>query len=236
MPGPGRESFVPIAPQTQARGNRSTFAFFRLLMPSPAAASLKQYDRSYFNRWYRDPAERVATRASLERKVRLALAVAEYVLGRRVRTVLDVGCGEGAWFPVLRRMRRDVEYTGVDSSEYVLERYGAARHIRRGDFAGLAQLRLRRRFDLIVCADVLQYVPAADATRGLSTIRSLLRGVAYIEAFATEDEMEGDRDGWQERSGTAYRRMFRHARLAPCGPYCFVDLDRHPELNVFEHG
>ena len=206
-------------------------------MQSPAAPS-KHYDRGYFNRWYRDPIDRVATRESLERKVRLAVAVAEYVLGRRLRTVLDVGCGEAAWYPLLRRMRRDIEYTGVDSSDYVLERYGAARHIRRGDLGTLGRLRLRRRFDLVVCADVLQYVPAVEAGRGLAAIRSLLRGggIAYIEAFATEDEMEGDRDGWHERNAAGYERMFRRAGLTRCAPYCFLDLDRHPELNVFEHG
>lgn len=205
-------------------------------MHSPHSHPSKRYDRGYFNRWYRDPVDRVATRDSLARKVRLAVAVTEYVLGRRLRSVLDIGCGEGAWFPVLRGMRRDVEYTGVDSSDYALERYGAARHIRRGDLANLARLGLRRRFDLVVCADVLQYVPAAEIGRGLAAIRSRLRGVAYIEAFATEDEMEGDRDGWHERSAGGYERMFRHAGLTRCAPYCFLDLDRHPELNVFEHG
>jgi SAM-dependent methyltransferase len=195
----------------------------------------KQYDRAYYQRWYRDPEDRVSTRESLERKVRMAVGVAEYLLGRRIRTVLDIGCGEAPWFPLLKRMRRDVRYTGVESSEYALERYGVERHIRRGDIASLSRLELRRPIDLVICADVLQYVSDADLSRGLAAIRRLLGGVAYLEAFATEDEMEGDRAGWQERSAARYRRMFRQARLTPCGPYCYVDLTRHPELNVFEH-
>ena len=200
-----------------------------------SSPKFKSYDRQYYDRWYRDPVDRVSTRESLERKVRMAVSVAEYVLGRHVRTVLDVGCGEAAWLPVLRRIRRGVRYTGVETSEYALERYGAERNIRRGDIRGLADLGLRRTFDLIVCADVLQYVSDRDASRGLAAMRRLLGGVAYIEAFATEDEMEGDRLNWQERSAARYRRMFRQARLTPCGPYCYVDLMRHPELNVFEH-
>jgi SAM-dependent methyltransferase len=195
----------------------------------------KRYDRDYFDRWYRDPADRVSTRESLGRKVRLAVAVAEHVLGRRIRTVLDVGCGEAPWFPVLRRIRPDVQYTGIESSTYALERYGAERNIRRGDLGGLSRLKFRRPVDLIVCADVLQYVSDAEVARGLATMRKLLGGVAYIEAFATEDAMEGDRVQWQERGAARYRRMFRHARLTPCGPYCYLDLTRHPELNVFEH-
>lgn len=196
---------------------------------------MKSYDRSYFERWYRDPSDRVSTTASLARKVRMAVSVAEYLLGRRIRTVLDVGCGEAVWQPVLTRLRRDVRYIGVDSSDYVLERFGAVRNIRRGTLGGLAKLRLPRSIDLIVCADVLQYVSDADVARGLRAIRELLGGVAYIEAFATEDQMVGDRAGWQERSASAYRRVFRRAGLTRCAPYCYVDLERFETLNVFEH-
>lgn len=196
---------------------------------------MKSYDRAYFERWYRDPSDRVSTTASLARKVRMAVTVAEYLLGRRIRTVLDVGCGEAVWQPVLARLRQDVRYIGVDSSDYVLERFGAARNIRRGTLGGLAKLRLPRRIDLIVCADVLQYVSDADVARGLRAVRELLGGVAYVEAFATEDQMVGDRAGWQERSALEYRRMFRRAGLTRCAPHCYVDLERFETLNVFEH-
>ena len=196
---------------------------------------MKSYDRAYFEHWYRDPTDRVSTRDVLERKVRLALSVAEYMLGRRVRTVLDVGCGEAPWQPVLTRLRRDVRYIGVDSSDYAIERYGASRNIRRGSLGGLAQMRLPRRIDLIVCADVLQYASDADAARGLRAIRRLLGGVAYIETFATEDHMEGDRVGWHERSAATYRRQLRRAGLTYCAPYCYVDLDNYDTLNVFEY-
>lgn len=195
---------------------------------------MKTYDQSYFDRWYRDPSDRVATRDSLERKVRLAVSVTEFLIGRRIRTVLDVGCGEAPWYPVLRKLRRGVRYQGVDSSDYVLRRYGKRRHIRRGTFGGLSELRLARPFDLIVCADVLQYVPEPEVVVGLAEIRRLLRGVAFIEAFTTEDAMEGDRTGWHERSASAYRRLFRRAGLTQCGPNCWLDLERFENLNVFE--
>ena len=53
----------------------------------------KQYDRDYFERWYRDPAlrrEAIGGRARLERKVALAVATAEYWLERPIRSVLDI--------------------------------------------------------------------------------------------------------------------------------------------------
>ena len=196
---------------------------------------MKIYDRDYFERWYRDPRDRVTTRDALQRKVRLALSLAEFVLGRQIRTVLDVGCGEAPWHPVLKRLRPRVKYTGIDSSEYVLARFGRARNIRRGTFGELGALRLPRGFDLVVCADVLQYVDTRDVERGLRAIRRVLGGVAYIEAFATEDAMIGDREGWRERGAGEYRRLFRRAGLTPCGPYSFVDLDQVATLNAFEH-
>lgn len=195
---------------------------------SPQRA-VKAYDRAYFERWYRHPEDRVSTRDSLERKVRLALSVTEFLIGREVRSVLDVGCGEAPWCPVLKRLRPRAYYVGVDSSPYVVERFGSVRNIVPGSLGALAALGFDRGIDLVVCADVLQYVTAAEAERGLRTIRRILGGVAYIEAFTTEDAMEGDHAGWHERSAAVYRRMFRRARLTPCGPYCFTNVD---ELNA----
>jgi SAM-dependent methyltransferase len=197
---------------------------------------MKQYDREYYERWYRDPDTRIATVATLERKVRLALAAAELILGRRVRSVLDVGCGEGLWYPLLRRIRRGVSYTGVESSEYVVSKFGGRRNIRRGTFGGLHQVGLRRPFDLVVCADVIQYVADTDLRRGLLEIRRLAGGVAYIESFAVEDAMEGDRNGWIDRPEKTLRRFFREAGLTHCGFYCWIDERKITNANRFEIG
>ncbi len=196
---------------------------------------MKSYDRAYFERWYRHPTDRVSTRESLERKARMAIAVTEFLIGRRVRTILDIGCGEAPWFPVVRRLRPEANYTGIDSSDYVLERFGAARNIRCGSLGDLAKMKLRRDVDLIVCADVLQYVETPELERGLRAIRRLLGGVAYIEAFTAADHMEGDRAGWLERSAAQYRRLFHRAGLTQCGPYCYTNLDERDTLNTFEH-
>lgn len=196
---------------------------------------MKSYDRSYFDRWYRDPRDRVTTRDGLARKVRMVTGVTEYLLGRAIRTVLDVGCGEAPWYPVLRRLRRDVRYIGVDPSEYAVARFGDSRHVRRGTLADLDAMRLPRKLDLIVCADVLQYVDTPDLARGLRSIRRLLGGVAYIETFTTDDGMVGDRNGWHERTALEYRTLLRQAGLTQCGPYCYIDADELDALNDFEH-
>jgi SAM-dependent methyltransferase len=197
--------------------------------------STKTYDRAYFERWYRHPRDRVATRDSLERKVRLAVGVAEFILCRQIRTVLDVGCGEAPWAPVLRRIRPGVRYVGIESSDYAIERFGKTRNIRRGSLRELGDMRLRRDVDLIVCADVLQYATTRDVELGLRAMSRLLGGVAYVEAFTIEDGMEGDQIDWHKRTAAEYRHLFKRARLTPCGPHCYVNLDELDGLITFEH-
>ena len=77
----------------------------------------KQYDRAYFDRWYRQRGTKVSSHAEVRRKVSLAISMTEYFIRRRVRSVLDVGCGEGAWRAHLRALRPRVHYLGLDSSE-----------------------------------------------------------------------------------------------------------------------
>ena len=209
---------------------RPSFDVSQPVRHSPPPSDVpKAYDRAYFDRWYRDPTDRVSTRDSLERKVRMAVSVTEFLIGRKIRSVLDVGCGEAPWQPLLQRIRPNAYYIGVESSDYVIERYGESRNIQHGTLGRLHTMGFDRGIDLIVCADVLQYVETRDVERGLRTIRRLVGGVAYIEAFTTEDAMEGDHDDWHERSAAEYRRLFRGAGLTRCGPYCFTNA---AELNA----
>ena len=194
----------------------------------------KRYDRAYFDRWYRDPKARVATRAAVERKVHLVLGVAEALLQRPVRSVLDVGCGEGSWRAPLMKARRGLTYTGVDSSEYVVSRFGKSRNIVSGTFAGLDALGLGGPYDVIVCCDVLQYVPPRDLGRGLRAIAALLGGVTYLEAYTTSDAVEGDRRAWHDRSPSQYRAAFRRAGLTAVGMHCYVGDALRPMTAALE--
>lgn len=182
----------------------------------------KNYDRAYFDRWYRDPRHAVSTGASLKRKAALALAVAEYYLGREVCSVLDVGCGEGVWRKPLRELRPRLDYLGLDSSEYVVARYGHSRNIRLATFGQLAELRFDREFDLIVCSDVLHYVPTIELRRGLRGIAEMLAGVAFLELFTSSDEPEGDKHYFLHRSPKWYLSTFAEAGLIACGSHCYL--------------
>lgn len=199
-------------------------------------ACMKQYDRAYFERWYRRARVGLGHRAFLERKVALAVAAAEYVLGRRIRRALDVGCGEAPWRAALRRLRPGLAYTGVDPSAYVVARYGRARDIRRGGLADLASLGLAGPYDLVICADVLHYVPAAEARAGLAVLARLVGGAAFIEAFTSADAIEGDRAGFQQRSPAVYRRLFQEAGLVPLGLHVYVTRAMRATLVALERG
>jgi SAM-dependent methyltransferase len=182
----------------------------------------KVYDRTYFDKWYRDPRHAVSSRRELERKVALAVSTAEYYLGRRIENVLDVGCGEGVWRAPLKRLRPNLEYLGLDSSAYVVERYGRSRNLRQATFGQLEHLRFDRDFDLIVCSDTMHYVPSAELRRGLRGIVAMLDGIAFLELFTSKDAPSGDKTGFIARSPTWYLAQFRDAGLIPCGSHCYI--------------
>ncbi len=182
----------------------------------------KDYDRAYFDRWYRDSRHAVTSSRVLARKVALAVAVCEFYLGREVRNVLDVGCGEGVWRQALRKLRPRVDYLGLDSSDYAVARYGRSRNIRKASFGQLGELRFDSGFDLIVCSDVLHYVRSAELKRGLRGIAEMLDGVAFLELFTSHDAPEGDKHGFIPRSPKWYLSTFTQVGLIAIGSQCYL--------------
>jgi SAM-dependent methyltransferase len=179
----------------------------------------KRYDRAYFDRWYRARRSRIEKPAELARRVALAVALAERHLDRPLLSALDIGCGEGRWRAELHRLRPRLRYVGLDPSEYVCERFGARRGIRRASFAELHALDLAGPFDLVICADVLHYVSDAELARGLPALVQLLGGLAWLETLCHEDDVEGDRRGLILRPAAAYRRRFRRLGLVHAGAH-----------------
>lgn len=199
-------------------------------------ASIARYDAAYFDRWYRDPAHRVSTPESAERKARLAMAVAEYYLERPVRTVLDVGCGEGQWAPVLQKLRPGVQYRGVDASAYAVQKWGKRRNLLLGTFGELPALLDATRYDLVICSDMLYYVATKELHAGLAAIAERLDGVAFLEAYTPDDAIEGDTRTWVPRDTSAWKRLFRSHGLLACGPHCYVGEALAPMVMTFERG
>lgn len=139
-----------------------------------------------------------------------------------MRTALDVGCGEGLWRAALRRERPKLAYTGIDPSEYATRRFGARRNIRRGDITSLDALRIRGPFDVILCNDVLHYVPTPELRAGITALAKRLRGVAYLGLFTSADDIEGDMKTYIRRPPAFYRRELARAGLRSVGMHCWI--------------
>ncbi len=192
----------------------------------------KVYDEKYFQRWYRDRG--MAGRAGMARKVAMAVALAEFYLERPIRSVLDVGCGEASWRAPLLKLRPGLHYQGVDSSEYAVARYGRSRNIALAGFGQLGELRFGRPVDLLVCSDVMHYVPTAELKRGLAGFAEHCDGVAFLELYVRDDDIAGDKRGFLPRSTETYRKMFKAAGFIACGSHAYLSENLHANAVALE--
>lgn len=186
----------------------------------------KSYDRAYFDRWYRNSETKVKSAASIRRKAALTLSVAEYYLERPVKSVLDVGCGEGNWFAPLRALRPAIHYTGIDASSYAVERYGKKRGISLGSFSTLEQCNLRETYDLIICSDTLFYLPLEELKSGLISLAPRTGGVAFLELYTGEDSVIGDFPQHGLQTTSYYQQLLQNCGFVSVGSHCYLG----PEL------
>jgi len=193
-----------------------------------------RFNKAYFEKWYRNPKHRVITPAMTDRKAQLAVAVAEYFLGRRVRNALDIGCGEGQWLPALKKLRPGIFYTGIDPSPYAIKRFGRQRHLILGSFGNLPEL--EPSYDLIISSDSLYYVPEDELILGLKILVPRLAGVAFLEAYASDAALDGDTAGMFPRSAGDYKRVFRRVGLRSCGSHCYVGSLLYEQVTEMERG
>ena len=186
----------------------------------PRPRMQKTYDQAYFQRWYQP--DQTGGAARLARKVALAVASAEYYLERPIRSVLDIGAGEGAWRAPLLKLRPRVQYMGFDSSDYAVQRYGRSRNLHPARVGDFAWLRPCAPVDLLVCSDVMHYVPTRELRPALAGFAELTGGVAFLEAFTAEDEFEGDHEGFQAQPAAWYRRQLTAEGFTALGSHCWL--------------
>lgn len=183
----------------------------------------KIYDQNYFDRWYRN--SDIVARADVERLVALAVAVAEYHLERPVASVLDIGCGEGAWQTVLKRLRPRASYLGFDSSEYAVRKFGRRRNIHPARFADFERLRPCPPADLVVCSDVLHYLTPRELDRGLPGIVALTGGILCVPTFVRGDAVEGDLHEFYQRPASFYTRRLAALEMQSLGSHCWISRE-----------
>jgi len=204
------------------------------------APSPMTYDKAYFDKWYRSRTHRVRTPAQIRRIVAFTLSAAEYVLDRPVRTVLDVGAGEGHWQPMLAAVRPNLRYIGVEPSEYAVQRFGRRRGLRLGTVERLADLGLHEThpegFDLVICCGVLNYLPSKQIAGVLEQLRLHTSGLAWLELFTKDDEIEGDVATMRPKPPAWYGARLAAAGFVPCGLHLYAPRDLAIGLAALETG
>ncbi|MGY1425443.1 class I SAM-dependent DNA methyltransferase [Lysobacter sp. A289] len=197
----------------------------------------KQYDQAYFDQWYRNRTsgdKAISGPARLSRKVAMAVATAEYHLERPIRSVLDIGCGEGGWRAPLLKLRPNLQYLGFDSSQYAITRFGPRRNLHYARFADFEHLRPCAPVDLLVCSDVLHYLPSRELDRGLPALADLCGGIAFLETFTRSDGIDGDTDGFKARPASFYRKRFARIGLQALGSHLWLSPERCADAAALE--
>ena len=130
-----------------------------------------------------------------------------------VRRILDAGCGIGLLQKPFKEFLPRARYAGLEASEYLCDRFGWT-------FGSIVDFEARNPYDLVICYDVLQYLPDAEAARAIVNLSRLSGAALYVSALTMEDWRENcDRSRTDRavhlRPGAWYRRRlnkwFRYA-------------------------
>jgi len=180
------------------------------------------FNAAFYKQFYIDAATRVTSRTEIRTRAALVAALVKQ-LDISVRRILDVGCGLGWYERPLRRVFGAATYTGMEVSKYLCDRKGWVR-------GSIAALKLKGQFDLVICADVLQYLSDRDAVRALANLGTCCRGALYFHVptrrdwLCNIDQSETDGD-IRLRSGAWYRkRLRRHFVHVGCGVHLKNDV------------
>jgi len=161
----------------------------------PSALALAGYDEGWDSKWT-DMRRYGPTGRHLRR------IVSRIIAGLPVRTVLDVGCGEGSLIQALR-VGKPATYAGADFSESALriarQRTPDAEFFR----LDLTEGALDRRFDLVVCTDVVEHIEDDE-----TAIANLARMTGRYLLVAT---MQGRMRPYE--IGVGHVRNYRHGEL-----------------------
>jgi 2-polyprenyl-3-methyl-5-hydroxy-6-metoxy-1,4-benzoquinol methylase len=164
------------------------------------------FNADYYRRFYLSATTRAMSREQTDTRGALIAALVKQ-LDIPVKRILDVGCGLGWYKRPLCRVFRDATYTGTELSEYLCDRKGWLR-------GSILDLRLKGSFDLVICADVVQYLNQREAEQALANLANWCRGALYFHVPTTRDWQEnvdpsGTDDNVHLRSANWYRKQLR---------------------------
>jgi hypothetical protein len=136
-----------------------------------------RFDAAYYRRFYgRRP---VHDRRHIARLGQGVISLASW-WRIPIRSVLDVGAGKGYWRDWLAKAHPTVKYHGIDASEYACRRY-------HHELADIAEWQPRRRYDLVVCQSVIQYLNDKGAAQSIGTLGGACRGLMLFDTPTVAD-------------------------------------------------
>jgi 2-polyprenyl-3-methyl-5-hydroxy-6-metoxy-1,4-benzoquinol methylase len=177
----------------------------------------RRFDEAYYHRFYENPATRVSSPEEHASLCQFVFSFAEWN-HLEVKTVLDIGAGIGLWKQWIQKNQKGVKYTGTEVSQAMCKKHG---HQHRD----IARWRDRKKYDLIVCQGVLQYLPDPDVAPAVANIAAMAKGLVYVEVTTRADLRDNvdktrtDSDIFV-RNGSYYRGILnKHLITVGCGLY-----------------
>lgn len=164
----------------------------------------RDFDRDFFKRFYEDASTTVISEDDVFKRACFVLAYLSH-LQVPVRNVLDAGCGTGLWQKALHGIDSSIDYFGIDPSAYLCEKYGWFQ-------SSVADFRSRKKFDLVVCQDVMQYMSSDEVERSFAAMAAVCRGALYFDVPTSDDiddrllDMKKTDKSIHVRSATWYRK------------------------------
>jgi SAM-dependent methyltransferase len=165
----------------------------------------RRFDEAYYHRFYEDPKTRVVSDAEHSPLPEYVFAVARYN-SIKIESVLDVGAGVGLWKRWIAKNTKGVDYLGTEVSQAMCKKHGF-------EHRDIARWRDRKKYDLIICQGVLQYLPDPDVAPAVANIAAMSKGLVYFEAMTRGDvrdridKEKSDTDVYI-RNGSYYRGLF----------------------------
>ncbi|HEX2735631.1 MAG TPA: methyltransferase [Polyangiaceae bacterium] len=168
-------------------------------------AAARSFDESYYRRYYEDPKTRVYSAVEHDHLASYVFAFARWNQ-IEIDNVLDVGAGIGLWRDWIQKHQPKLRYTGTEVSEAMCKKHGFKQ-------ADIASWRDRKKYDLIICQGVLQYISDDGIESAVANIAAMARGLVFFEALTRgdfrerADQARTDSDVFL-RPGSFYRSLF----------------------------
>jgi len=147
-------------------------------MPDAPSEMSEQFDKAYYDRFYRNPDTRAVTPTAVRRQAQFIAAYLNH-LEVPVGQILDIGCGTGGLLRALARAFPKAKTRGVEYSDYLCKKYGWQQGSVVDVDAGPA--------DLVVCNDVLGYLNDANCAQALKNLAQHAGQALYLGVLTRED-------------------------------------------------